>query len=321
MRTATLALALLSLAACAAPDDGARDADAGTARDADAPALDAPAPDAGPPWVGRDDWSIRHRFLAVDNGRSRLLLVDQIDASRGWAVSIRGGSRDLQLLDGGDRVLVSHFDGASERALADGAELWSIDGFLGVQSARRLSDGNTLLAMNAGTDLVLRTVDPSGAELSRVTIPDQPDVRLARVLESGHVLVGLADPHRLIEIDRSGAVVWSAELPGKGYVGIRAADGTTYATTGGDARIVQLDATGALIASWGGRDAIPELPWSWLSGLEVRPDGHLVAAHWLGHGATGTGPHAIELDASGALVWEWTDFDAADTITNLVVLE
>ena len=59
------------------------------------------------------------RFLAVDNGGNRLLLVDRIDAAKGWSVPLPAGCRDLQWVDG-NRVLVSHGDGAGEYDLADG---------------------------------------------------------------------------------------------------------------------------------------------------------------------------------------------------------
>lgn len=48
---------------------------------------------------------------------------------------------------------------------------------------------------------------------------------------------------------------------------------------------------------------------------------YLVVANWLGDGNIGTGPHAVEFDANNKLVWSWEDHSAAQTITNLLVVE
>lgn len=90
---------------------------------------------------------IRHRFICVDNhGKvNRLIHVDQSEASRNWVAPIPGPrSRGIQIL-GSDRVLVSHFTDAAEYSLADGKKGWSIEGYTNVQTARRLSNGHTVL--------------------------------------------------------------------------------------------------------------------------------------------------------------------------------
>src|SRR5215217_948205 len=96
---------------------------------------------------------IQHRFLAVDNGGNKLLLVDQI-GNAGWTVSIPAGSRDLQRLPG-NKVLVSHGNGAAEYDLTTGAKGWSVTGYSNITTAVRLANGNTLLGgNNAGITLV-----------------------------------------------------------------------------------------------------------------------------------------------------------------------
>jgi hypothetical protein len=319
VRLVAIVAALLAACTEAAPGaDAGRDAagDLG----ADAPALDAPrdaAPDArrGPSDSG---FARAHRFLAVDNLRSRLLLVDQIRGDE-WERTVPFGSRDLQLVEG-DRVLVSHSTGCGEYALRDGAVAWSVSTFRGVETARRLPDGRTLLGANTAEGVVLAYVDRDGRELGRVTLPGLADLRLARPLPNGNVLLTVSGPHRVLEVDPGGRAVWSAPLPGKGYVAERLADGSTLATTGDDLRLVRFDASGALVDSLGGA-ALADAGVSWLSGLALQDAGTAVIANWLGHGALRTGPHAIELAPDSRLVWAWTDFARADTITNVLVLE
>ncbi len=64
----------------------------------------------------------KHRFLCIDNARNHLLCVDQYQPTTSWCVSIPPGSRDLQLL-AGNRVLVSHGNGAAEYDLETGRKL------------------------------------------------------------------------------------------------------------------------------------------------------------------------------------------------------
>ena len=100
-----------------------------------------------------DPEPVSHRFVCVDNGANTLICIDQRKPEDGWRVPIPSGSRDLQRI-GNDRILVGHGDGAAEYASKDGKRLWQITGFTKVQTARRLSDGNTLLGIDGGPFLV-----------------------------------------------------------------------------------------------------------------------------------------------------------------------
>src|SRR4051812_13013025 len=88
--------------------------------------------------------SIKHTLYMVDNGFNRLLFLNQKDPSKNWTVGIPAGSRDLQLI-ANNKILVSHGNGAAEYDRTTGAKGWSITTLTGVSTARRLSNGNTLL--------------------------------------------------------------------------------------------------------------------------------------------------------------------------------
>ena len=81
-----------------------------------APVMAAAAPDAKP--AAATASAIKHRFVATDESRKQLLLVDQTDPSKDWTVPLPG-NRDIRLI-GTDRVLVSVPNGYREYALADG---------------------------------------------------------------------------------------------------------------------------------------------------------------------------------------------------------
>jgi hypothetical protein len=258
------------------------------------------------------------RFLAVDNGKNQLLLVDEAGAS-GWSVAIPGGARDLQLVDD-EQVLLSHGSGALELALLDGSAGWSVDGFAGVQTARRLPGGNTLLGMQGNGEVTFTEVDPGGAPVKTMTVPGMLELRLVRVLDDGHLLFTAVLPNRVVEVDTDGVVVWEAMLPDKGYTAERLPGGDTLATAGEPCLLVRLSPEGEIVEQLGGEAMFPRVGLDWFSGFSQLGNGNVVVANWLGHDAWGTGPHLVELTPDNALVWQWQDFEAAMQITNVLVL-
>jgi len=261
---------------------------------------------------------ITHRFLAVDNGKNQLLLVDQV-GGQGWSVPIPGGSRDLQRV-GESHVLVSHGDGAAEYSLSDGSKGWSVSGYSEIQTARRLPGGETLLGggMNVAR---FYTLDKTGTELGMIELPGYPELRLVRVLESGNLLFTAAFPFRVVEVDMNGVMVWEAPLPDKGYTAERLPGGETIATAGEPCLVVTLAPNGEITRKLGGEDNFPDIGLDWFSGFDLRPSGNVVVANWLGHDKWGTGPHLVELTPDNELVWSWEDHDAAMQVTNVLVLE
>lgn len=285
-------LALLGALACAAdPDEGAPLDDAGL----------APPPS----------------FLAVDNGRNQLLRVGE-DGAVAWTTPLPPGARDLARV--GDDVWVSHAGGAVRVRIEDGARLDAeVDLDLsGAQSVQALGDDGDLRLAGQDGDVWVVDVDADGAELGRRTLPGYADLRLLRTLPDGHLLFTATGPDRVVEVDEGGAEVWTAPLPGKGYLALRADDGTTWATTGGDLRLLQLDADGAIVTALGGQ---VDLGLDWLSGFCAVPGtDDWIVANWLGHNAWGTGPHVVRFDPDGEVVWTWADHDAALQITHVLAL-
>jgi len=264
---------------------------------------------------------VRHRFLAIDNHRNHLLLVDQFDPAKSWMVGIPPGSRDLESLDGG-KILVSHASGAAEYALASGRRLgWAVDRYNQVNSAQRLASGNTLLGANTPAGIALYEVDREGKEVGRLLLAGLKDLRLLRRLANGNTLLTVSDPCRAVEVDPRGKVVWQAALPGKGYEAVRLANGNTLVSTGGEASVVELDPAGRTVFTAGGKRAHPGLGLDWASGFDRLANGNVLLANWLGHGKLGTGPHLAEFDAQNRLVWKWEDHQQAGTITNVLLLE
>jgi hypothetical protein len=288
------------------------------------------------------DRDIKHILYMVDNGLSNLIFLNQKDPSKNWTVSIPGGSRDLQLV-ANNKVLVSHGNGASEYDRTTGVKGWSIDTFSGVSTAQRLANGNTLLGWSTAASgstsakVMFSEVNGAGTEVSRVTINNITTLRLARRLSNGHTLftgdINNDLKFKVFEADATGAIIWEQLLyGGRGYVAYRLGNGETLATMGpigalwepgkDDNKVLKLSPTGAIVRFWGGMANHPNARLRKLSGFSIVPkNGNIVVANWLGDGNIGTGPHAVEFDAKNKLVWSWEDHSAAQTITNLLVVE
>jgi len=263
---------------------------------------------------------IAHKFLAVDNKLNNLLYVDQTDTKNNWTTSIPRGSRDLQIIEG-NKVLVSHGNGAGEYDLTTGKKLWAIDTLRGINSARRLPDGNTILGGHGSGGICIYTVDRKGKKLGELVLKGLRDIRLMRRLKNGNILLTVARPYRVIEVDPKGKIVWQAKIPGKGYKAVRLPCGNTLVSTAGAVVVVELDKGGKVVSSVGGRKAHPKLLLDCFSGFDILPNGNVVVANWLGHGNQGKGPHIIEFDRKNNVVWQWGDHKAARQVTNVLVLD
>ena len=288
---------------------------------------------------GRD---IKHVLYKVDNGLSNLIFLNQKDPSKSWTVSIPAGSRDLQLV-ANNKVLVSHGNGAAEYDRTTGVKGWSISTYSGVSTAQRLANGNTMLGWSTAASgstpakVMFSEVNSAGTEVSRVTINNITTLRLARRLSNGHTLftgdINNDLKFKVFEADANGTIVWEQLLyGGRGYVAYRLGNGKTLATMGpigalwepgkDDNKVLELSPTGAIVRFWGGMANHPNARLRKFSGFSVVPkNGNIVVANWLGDGNIGTGPHAVEFDANNKLVWSWEDHSAAQTITNLLVVE
>jgi len=272
--------------------------------------------------VAEEKPPIRHRFVCVDNAANRLVCVDEAAPGRGWSVVIPPGSRDLQRV-GEDAVLVSHGNGAAEYELATGVKrAWAVDRYRGIQTARRLADGKTLLA-SVGGELI--ELDKDGKELARVRIDQRGlNMRLMRVLESGNLLIGTKSPPGVLEVTRQGQVVRRWAQPSSGYTAEMLAAGHVLSSLGDEAKVVEMDAGGQVLKYVGGKSDHPKAGLDFCSGWQRLANGNIVMANWLGHlkGQAALGrPHLVEFSPDNRIVWTWSDHDAVRSATNVLILD
>ena len=267
----------------------------------------------------KENAQIKHRFACVDNKLNQLILVDQFDPGGSWVTPIPKGSRDIQVLDD-QRLLVSHGNGAREYEIATGKPLgWRITAYSGMQTARRLPDGNTLLLSAGGA---IYELDPEGKEMRRAQIQaEKVHIRLARLLDGGHLLIGAVNPRAVLEVSSTGELIRSIPLDGKGYTVLGLDNGRVLAGTGSAVKIGELDKAGKVVSYVGGKDDHPGLGLDFCSGWDLLDNGNIVMANWLGHLKPGKEPHLVEFTRGNTVVWKWDDHETAKQITNVKILK
>jgi hypothetical protein len=278
--------------------------------------------------------------LLCDEGNRRVLLVDlQNPSTAVWSASFSdtnkyGDSmRDLQLV-GGDRVAVSVLKGYVELDVATGAVKKEFTKLSGVESMRRLPNGNTVFAGNSDGGVTLQELDGQDAAVAahKVTFTNFSQLRMLRRTPQGTFLIGVANT--LAEVNWDKKTVWQMDFsPAPGhdpdyiYQGLRLPDNTIAVTTGYAASLVIVDTTAkkalTTIGGQGQPNAASIVP-NFYAGFQILPNGHFVVTNWEGHGGGngGKGVQLLEYDSTGLLVWSWKqDSKLVSSLHNVIVLD
>ena len=237
-------------------------------------------------------------LLLNDEGNSALHYVN-LDAPRqNW--TYQGPGRELQLI-GHRRVLRSHPDGYVELELANrGAVVRDVviaelPG--GIETARRLPNGNTVVAGNGGGGIFVWEVNEEGAVRRRALYPGIEKARMLRRSEEGTFLFCSETNGRSLvhEADWESGVrtLYEApdEVPADSMVkAVRIAKDQISVSTGYAASLIVVD-TGAheVRRTIGGKqqfepqkEARPHSPF-FFSGYQMFQDGSFLVSNWQGH--------------------------------------
>ena len=266
-------------------------------------------------------------FIAIDEGRQRLHLVDTRDPHAGWQRDLAGFplARDLQRI-GPDRVLIGYERGFFEIDVASGAIVRTCDRWTGVTAARRLDDGRTLVTgmnLDGGANGInVLTLD---ADL-RVTGSGRREgdyVRLMRPAGDGYLLC--TNDH-ILETDADLRPRRRLAAPGfeHAWKAERQADGTTLVAAGYGAFMARFDADGRLVQTFGGLEQVPaDVAPFFYATFQVLDDGRLVVANWQGHGTDNghKGRQLLVFDEGGRLLGTWSDAERISSLQGILVLD
>jgi hypothetical protein len=268
-----------------------------------------------------------------DEGNRRVLRLDlENPGTAVWTTLVNdperhGDSvRDLQLV-GRHRVAVSTAMGYVELDVTTGEIAKEVSGFAGVESIRRLSNGNTIMGRNSADGVTLQELNADDVPERTVTFTNLGQLRLLRRTSEGTFLLGVGA--KLVEVDWDGRTLWDMTIPDGDWVfqGLRLGDGTIAVASGYGASILVIDpATKTVRTTIGGKaqpDAQTIVP-NFYAGFQVLGNGHFVVTNWEGHGGGhgGTGIQLLEYDPSGRRVWDWQqDPGLVSSLHGVIVLD
>jgi len=270
--------------------------------------------------------TIKHEFVAIDEGLANLLYVNENAPARNWLVPVgQPQARDLQLI-GGNRLLVGHNTGYAEFDLATGKKVAEVASYNGVTSARRLPNGHTLLAgvnLGGATGVVVLEVDAANTVVNKIVYPGNY-VRLLRQTAKGTFL--LMTDTMIREGDATGAVVWEAKVDGFGHAwkALRLPGGNTLASAGYGAFLVELDPAGKIVRKFGGKENTPAaVKPNFYATFQLLRNGNVVVANLHGHGPGhgSAGAQLLEFLKSGAIVWQWSEAGKISSLQGVLVLD
>lgn len=268
--------------------------------------------------------SNNRKLLLRDEGLSQLCFVDIENAQNNWYVPVPSG-RDLQLVGNG-RVLIGTGNGYEEREIATGIKTFELTSYPGTVSARRLRNGNILLA---GVDwqgkkgIVLVEVDRNGAQQNLISFPEFNYVRLVRETTEDTYLITAGTT--VFEGNKKGAKLWSAKITGvdkpNAWQALRLSNGQTVVSAGYSKNLQIFSADGNLQSTITGPG---EVNPNFYAGFQVLSNGNFLVTNWQGHGPKfgASGVQILEYTPNGNLVWQWKqDPEKFSSLQGVIVLD
>jgi hypothetical protein len=280
------------------------------------------------------------RLLLNDEGSAAVHYLDLDTPAQSW--TFRGPGRDLQLIGDG-RLLRSTPTGFVELALADGQLVREVTlpGLPGIESARRLPNGNSVVLGNGDNGIFVSELDSRGDPVSGRLLVGAGLLkgRLVRHTSRNTLLFcSETDGKRVIhEASWSGGVKSLFQIPDDVAAdsmlkAVRVASERVVVSAGYSASLLVIDtAHGAVVQTIGGK-AQPEPPGlrrslspNFFSGFQLLPGGAYLIANWQGHGPSHApdGYQVLMYSANGELVWTFdqTEYPHMTSLNNVIALD
>lgn len=268
----------------------------------------------------------QYRFLAIDEGRQQLSLIDTGKADFLWTMDLEAYplARDMQRLDR-DRVLIGYDRGFFEVDIASGRVLSVCERWTEVTAVCRQADGFTLVTgynLDGSGGINVLTLDPA-LTLVHTARRDGDYVRLMRTTAQGTYLLCMND--HILEATPELADVRRFAAPGfeHAWKAERRADGTTLVSAGYGAFMALFDANGDCVRRFGAAaEVAPEVAPFFYASFEQLADGKLLVANWQGHGPENghKGCQLLEFAADGRLQDNWSAGDRISSLQGILVI-
>ena len=285
-----------------------------------------PAPIEGPgatAWSGSSHpiSSIRHSFVATDNGRNMIVEVSSAGKIT-WEYPAEF-CQDVWRLPNGN-TLFSHLHGAKE-VTRDKKVVWEYKAPDGaeVHNCQPLPDGGVMIC-ECGTKRIIE-IGRDGKIRKEIkvdtgiTVPHM-QFRIARKLNNGHYLIAFVGERLVRELDADGAVVRTIPVPGDVFVAIRLPNGNTLIGCGDGHQVIEVDPKDKVV--WRlEENELPGHPLRFVAGLQRLPNGNTIVCNWGGHGHIAEQPLMFEVTRDKKVVWQVDDYGLFRTISNVQLID
>ena len=271
------------------------------------------------------DPSRQHRLLLFEYGKgpNRMLELDEAGKVV-WEHKPPSIAVLFQVLPNGN-VLYAY--GGKPTGVCEvtrkGEEVWNyVSKCPQVLGCERMPNGSTLVAEQGPCQAV--EVNQKG-EVVRVTPLKTSyegyhlQVRNVHRLANGNILAAHEGEGAVREVDVDGKVVWE-------YTGVenagdarRLPSGNTLISCGTQKRVIEVTPDKKIAWEFSAANA-PELNITWVSSIQLLPNGNLIVGNFL-RGQEGRGAHAFEVTRDKKVVWKWDDHSFIKSLTTVRALD
>jgi len=278
---------------------------------------------------GAEVSSPRHEVIAADRGK---IVKYDAHGKPFWIYDHGSPVHRLQVLPNGNVLTQKHWKSLVE--ISPTKEIvWTYDNqnangntgkTLEVHTFHRFPNGDTAVVEN-GVGRVIQ-IDPQGKlrhqfsyQLAKPNA--HSDVRQARWLENGKVLICQENDGKAVEYTPDGTVAWSYDVPlfdkpragGHGveawgnqlFNALRLPNGNTLIATGNGHGVIEVTPAKEIVWHLAQKD-LPGITLAWTTSLEVLPSGNIIVGNC--H-AGPDNPQLIEVSRDKQVVWTFKDFE------------
>ena len=272
--------------------------------------------------------AIKHVFLVMDEGRHQIHYVDQNNPKNDWTLTHKGRGWDMQLLDA-NRLAANTpsgwviYDMKTRTLLAEHTD----KALTGVVSMRWTTDGVKYLLANT-KGITLYKLDKANTLVASMNYPKLKTARYVRVGPDGNPIFASSDG--ITEVSKTDlSIVRRIRIPGgkdaKAFQGGKTARGNYLMGAGFAGAFYELAPDGKVVKTFTQIKAdMPEgMVNRFYSGFTLLKNGHVICAHWAGHGATAAknAYQLLQFDQDGKLVWYWHDPQRASGALQAIIIE
>jgi outer membrane protein assembly factor BamB len=256
-----------------------------------------------------------HRFFAADYDKHIMAIVAE-DGRIEWSKHMDGGTHDAWVLanghilwtPSGDKVFDTDPKTDKQQLIYDSKSNGNESQEVQDHGISPLPDGGVAV-FESGPKRVVE-VDKAGAVTLVLKLPivngdPHHNMRNARKLSNGNYLLCLSADSKVVEVDKTGMIVWSVPTEKEAYSAVRLENGNTVIGCGYAHKVVEVDKAGMVVWSIGETE-LPGIKFNYVAQVQRLPNGHTIIANC--H-AGPENPQLIEVDKDKKVVWSYRDFE------------